>query len=303
MKDKKLEAETVREEILRSVRELKEISPLLHMIPSYVTAALCADAISAAGGRPLMAQAKEEMEEITGSADGLAVNMGQPSEEKFLSCRLALETAAKKGIPVMFDPVGAGASAYRREMMAELLSIPWSGVLKGNSSEIHTLLTGALAHDGVDSIGEFSHEQEAFRYLSREAARGRNLVIAETGKRDRILWLEDSMGNAPDSMRRLSLLHDSARPVVIVGTGCASGAILGALLAAEGKKAREKEEPRRISGRRMAVLAAAALSLMAFAEECQEEKGYGSHKAGLLDVLGMPEEEKFGVCLKRMLEI
>ena len=187
MKEKKLEAETVREEILRSVRELKEIRPLLHMIPSYVTAALCADAISAAGGRPLMAQAKEEMEEITGSADGLAVNMGQPSEEKFLSCRLALETAAKKGIPVMFDPVGAGASAYRREMMAELLSIPWSGVLKGNSSEIHTLLTGALAHDGVDSIGEFSHEQEAFRYLSREAARGRNLVIAETGKRDR-LW-------------------------------------------------------------------------------------------------------------------
>ena len=52
-----------------------------------------------------------------------------------------------------------------------------------------------------------------------------------------------------------------------------------------------------------AVLAAAALSLMAFAEECQEEKGYGSHKAGLLDVLGMPEEEKFGACLKRMLEI
>ena len=90
---------------------------------------------------------------------------------------------------------------------------------------------------------------------------------------------------------------------MIVGTGCASGAILGALLAAEGKKAREKEEPRRISGRRMAVLAAAALSLMAFAEECQEEKGYGSHKAGLLDVLGMPEEERFGVCLKRMLEI
>ena len=93
MKEKELEAETVREEILRSVRELKEIRPLLHMIPSYVTAALCADAISAAGGRPLMAQAKEEMEEITGSADGLAVNMGQPSEEKFLSCRLALETA------------------------------------------------------------------------------------------------------------------------------------------------------------------------------------------------------------------
>ena len=222
MKEKELEAETVREEILRSVRELKEIRPLLHMIPSYVTAALCADAISAAGGRPLMAQAKEEMEEITGSADGLAVNMGQPSEEKFLSCRLALETAAKKGIPVMFDPVGAGASAYRREMMAELLSIPWSGVLKGNSSEIHTLLTGALAHDGVDSIGEFSHEQEAFRYLSREAARGRNLVIAETGKRDRILWLEDSMGNAPELNRYPILIlggFGNRIPDVVIGLG------------------------------------------------------------------------------------
>ena len=66
---------------------VKDQAPLVHMIANYVTASFCADAMAAIGARPLMAQAPEEMEEITGSADGLAVNLGQPSEEKYLSGR------------------------------------------------------------------------------------------------------------------------------------------------------------------------------------------------------------------------
>ena len=65
---------------------VQDQAPLVHMIANYVTASFCADAMAAMGARPLMAQAPEEMEEITGSADGLAVNLGQPSEEKYLAC-------------------------------------------------------------------------------------------------------------------------------------------------------------------------------------------------------------------------
>ena len=57
---------------------VKDQAPLVHMIANYVTASFCADVMAAMGARPLMAQAPEEMEEITGSADGLAVNLGQP---------------------------------------------------------------------------------------------------------------------------------------------------------------------------------------------------------------------------------
>ncbi len=291
------------DEILEAARRVREIRPLLHMIPSYVTAALCADAISAAGGRPLMAQFREEMEEITGSADGLAVNMGQPSEEKAAACRAALKTAAKRGLPVMFDPVGAGASSYRRRMMADLAAIPWSGVIKGNSSELHTILTGLLSHDGVDSVGEFSHEAEEEQYLLKEEKRGRTLVAAETGKIDRILWREDGR------FYRILLSHPVERPVILVGTGCASGAVLGTLLAADWKQNAEDGAQENgnqtcvLQARRMAILSAAALGLMACSEEQQGQKGYGSHKTGLLDALSQMDETVFRGWLERNLNI
>ena len=125
---------------------VKDQAPLVHMIANYVTASFCADAMAAMGARPLMAQAPEEMEEITGSADGLAVNLGQPSEEKYLACERALQTAGNLGLPAVLDPVGAGASGYRKKASASLCAASWpgrawSGVLKGNSSEIHTVLT------------------------------------------------------------------------------------------------------------------------------------------------------------------
>lgn len=322
-----MDKKQVIDEILEAVRRVREIRPLLHMIPSYVTAALCADTISAAGGRPLMAQAKEEMEEITGSADGLAVNMGQPSEEKAAAYRAALKTAAKRGLPVMFDPVGAGASSYRRRMMTELAAIPWSGVIKGNSSELHTILTGLLSHDGVDSMGEFSHDTEEEQYLLKEERRGRTLVAAETGKTDRILWREEGR------FYRILLSHPAERPVILVGTGCASGAVLGTLLAADWKRKAEegwnaagtyqentgagKEGIRMaedgaqeneyktcaLQARRMAILSAAALGLMACSEELQGQKGYGSHKTGLLDALSQMDETVFRGWLERNLKI
>ena len=149
---------------------VKDQAPLVHMIANYVTASFCADAMAAMGARPLMAQAPEEMEEITGSADGLAVNLGQPSEEKYLACERALQTAGNLGIPAVLDPVGAGASGYRKKASASLCAASWpgrawSGVLKGNSSEIHTVLTGAAAHSGVDSVGTFSHLEEEAAFL------------------------------------------------------------------------------------------------------------------------------------------
>ena len=94
---------------------VKDQAPLVHMIANYVTASFCADVMAAMGARPLMAQAPEEMEEITGSADGLAVNLGQPSEEKYLACERALQTAGNLGLPAVLDPVGAGASGYRKK--------------------------------------------------------------------------------------------------------------------------------------------------------------------------------------------
>ena len=94
---------------------VKDQAPLVHMIANYVTASFCADVMAAMGARPLMAQAPEEMEEITGSADGLAVNLGQPSEEKYLACERALQTAGnlgRRGVRIPEKSVGQSVRGF-----------------------------------------------------------------------------------------------------------------------------------------------------------------------------------------------
>ena len=129
---------------------VKGQAPLVHMIGDYGTASFCAEAMAAMGARPLMAQAPEEMEEITGSADGLAVNLGQPSEEKYLACERALQTAGNLGRPAVLDPVGAGASALRTRTASDLLDKLAVSVVRGNMSEAKALAGGAAATRGVD---------------------------------------------------------------------------------------------------------------------------------------------------------
>lgn len=315
--------------ILEGCRTVRRLRPLVHMIPNYVTAGICADAIAAVGGRPLMASAPEEMAEITASADGLAVNMGQPSEEKYRASAAAMKTAAGLGIPVLFDPVGAGASQYRRNMAGHLTELPWSGVIKGNSSEIRTVLTGMISHEGVDSLEEFDNRSVSACFFRQMQEKNRSMVLVSTGVSDRILWQEKDTGN----ILEIILNHPAERPVVMVGTGCIAGALGGTLFAAAGmelkypdqnadvnlKSSVGKESMFLLDTARMAVLSAAAVALTAFAGDEAgsglsvgavdggDRRGwgaasYGTYQMRFLDCLSNLDEERFAGYLEWNLE-
>ncbi|MCI8510922.1 MAG: hypothetical protein HFE83_02865 [Lachnospiraceae bacterium] len=294
------ETEKRAETILAMLGAVRRERPLVHMIPNQVTAAFCADAIGAVGGRPLMAQAPEEMEEITGQAFGLAVNMGQPGREKEQACRLAMETAAGNGLYTVFDPVGAGASSYRLAMAKRLLAIPWAGVVKGNGAELHALFDGALSHTGVDSQGQYENEKAAGIFLKHVADAGRTLAAAETGETDRIFWFD----RGSRRMRRLLLEGKARREQTIVGTGCVAGAILGAILAAmraEGQRGKDggglgpqTDRTALPQEEQFALAAAGAVSLVSFCGERGPGKtGYGSGKTAFLDRLSRPDETAY----------
>ncbi len=254
-------------DILALIRQLPEKRPLVHMIPNGVSAAFCADAMAAAGARPVMADSAMEAEEITSHAGALAANLGQPSPEKEAALRISLETAASRGIPAVFDPVGAGASSYRQKISASLLQIPWSGILKGNASEFHTLLTGELSHQGVDSIGFSSGALLPASKAALLAAGSR--VLAVTGKQD-LICRDD---------RTLLLSHRGSTVRSLVGTGCAAGALCASFAALT---------------RDYFLAAAAALSLTSFAlwKASGEGNRYGSCKARFLDAIsGRSEQE------------
>lgn len=246
-------------QIIEVPKKIAGQHPLVHMIPNSVTAALCADGLSALGARPLMALAPDEMEEIPAYADAVVVNMGQPNREKLVSARLALKTAAAHHVPVVWDPVGAGASKFRKQEFMSLLSMEWKGIIKGNQSEIATLQSGRISHQGIDSIGEFD--------LHTRAIDGR--VWAVSGQEDLVFDEKDCF----------SLKHEGRKKLLLTGSGCLTGAVMGACHAVE-------KEPK--------TAALAAFFIMAYAgEEAAKCRGYGSQKRALLDALTQIEIQGF----------
>lgn len=114
-------------------------NPLIHNITNYVTINDCANILHACGASPIMAEAPEEAAEITAVCDGLNINIGTPNEYKKEAMMIAAVTANELNHPVILDPVGTGASSFRREITANLLDKIKFAVIRGNSSEMKTL--------------------------------------------------------------------------------------------------------------------------------------------------------------------
>mgnify|MGYP000760123170 CR=1 FL=1 len=130
---------------------VRQASPLVHCISNLVTANDCANVVLAAGASPIMADAPEEGREITALSRALCLSLGTPNPRKADAMFLAGRKAAELGLPVVFDPVGVGASAYRQEIARKLLQdIPLT-VLRCNASELQTLSGQSLVSRGVDA--------------------------------------------------------------------------------------------------------------------------------------------------------
>lgn len=133
-------------ECLENVRKR---NPLIHNITNYVTANDVANALLACGGSPIMAEAAEEVEEITAGCDGLNLNIGMLNPAKACAMELAGLRAQKEGHVILLDPVGVGASAFRRETVKRLLEKIKFTAIRGNISEIRAVaeLVGVLHSD------------------------------------------------------------------------------------------------------------------------------------------------------------
>ena len=125
--------------------------PLIHNITNYVTVNDCANMVLACGASPIMADDKDEVEEITTICTGLNINIGTLNARTIESMLLAGKKANELSHPVVLDPVGAGASALRTQTAFKLLEQVKFTVVRGNISEIKTLAVGAGTTKGVDA--------------------------------------------------------------------------------------------------------------------------------------------------------
>ena len=131
------------EEILQNVRLKK---PLTHCITNYITTNDCANIVLACGASPTMAEAEQEAAEIASQADGLDINIGNLNSHTVLAMHRAIAA-----IPVVLDPVGAGASTYRMETLRDFFAQYQFSVVRGNVSELLAVGGAASNTKGVDA--------------------------------------------------------------------------------------------------------------------------------------------------------
>ena len=199
--------------------ELRARRPLVHNITNYVVMNSTANALLALGASPVMAHAEEEVEEMAALAGALVLNIGTLSEHWIAAMFKAAHQAGQHQVPVLLDPVGAGATRLRTDTARRLLSETKLSVVRGNPSEILALAGGDFHGRGVDAL----HTVAQARAAGTEIARRFGLVVAITGPEDFIT----------DGRRVARVSNGHALMGRVTGTGCAATAIMGAFCAVE----------------------------------------------------------------------
>jgi hydroxyethylthiazole kinase len=244
---------------------LRERKPLVHQITNYVVMNETANATLSLGALPVMAHAREEVEEMVALAGALVLNIGTLSPHWVEAMLLAGKAANANEVPVVVDPVGAGATRYRTDTAKRILDAVDVAVLRGNQGEVATLVGVAAEVRGVESIGGIGDPAE----LARVAAGNLGLVASVTGVVDHV----------SDGDRVLAVANGHELLASVTGTGCMSSAITGCFLAAK------RDTP----------LEAAAEALAAFGvageDAAREARGPGSFHVGLYDALAALDPE------------
>ncbi len=238
--------------------KIKKQKPLVHQITNFVVMNDTANITMHIGALPVMAQAKEEMNEMTAIAGALVLNIGTLQADWVESMKLAGKRANDLNIPIILDPVGAGATSYRTRTSHELLQSLKISVLRGNSGEIGVLGGGGGEVKGVESIGSINNPESVAQALSEKYG----CVVAISGKRDII------------ADRRNIYYVDNGHELLttLTGTGCMATSVIGAFCAVE---------------KDYALAAACGLAVYGLASEfaARKAKGPGSFKVAFFDAV------------------
>lgn len=248
---------------------VREKHPLVHNITNYVTVNDVANILLACGGSPIMADDSGEVEDITSICQGLNINIGTLNKNTISSMFLAGKKANVLGHVVLLDPVGAGASGLRTKTANELVRDIKFTVIRGNISEIRTLMEGTGNTKGVDAdladaVTEENLDETIGKLKAFSEATGS--VIAVTGAIDLVA----------DSEKCYVIRNGKPEMGAITGTGCQLSGMMTAFLCANAEQPLEA--------------AAAAVCAMGIAgeigfEHLKEGEGNSTYRNRIIDAI------------------
>ena len=250
---------TISSDVLSAaITAVRTQSPLVHNITNYVVMNNSANALLAIGASPVMAHWVSEMEEMTAIAGALVLNIGT-LDDKWIDSMVAAGMAAlRRGIPIVLDPVGVGATSQRTEAAMKIIEHCRPTIIRGNASEIMALVDASVKSKGVDSSASSDDALESAKRLA-----------VDTGSVVVISGATDYITNGTEVYT-----VEGGNPIMttVTGMGCTSTAIIGAFAAVV-------EDPM--------VAATAAMAVMSLAGERAAEysRGNGSMQVNFLDEL------------------
>ena len=250
---------------------LRDQKPLIHNITNFVVMNFTANALLAFGASPVMAHAPEEVEEMVALAGALVLNIGTLTHPWVESMLKAGKKANELNIPIVLDPVGAGATTFRTSTAMKLTEALSINVIRGNASEVLSLAGGDSLTKGVDAVHGVDEAEEAAVALSRKLG----ATLAITGPVDLVT----------NGERVLRVFNGDKRMGYVTGTGCVATALIGAFLAVDGDSLEATATALAAYG--LAGEAAAAFS-----------KGPGSFHPALLDALFNLDSKKLSNKIK-----
>jgi hydroxyethylthiazole kinase len=208
----------------RILDEVRNKKPLVHNITNYVTVNDCANILLAIGASPIMADDIQEAADITKISSALVINIGTLNERTVESMITSGKKANELNIPVIFDPVGAGASELRNATTKKILDEVRISVLRGNMSEIKFIAGVHSVTKGVDaSEADIKAGNDEGISVAKNLANKLNCTVAITGVTDII----------SDGKRTAVLENGTKMLSNVTGTGCMTTSLIGAFCGAD----------------------------------------------------------------------
>ncbi len=205
------------ENVWADVARIRDQAPLVHNITNFVVMNTTANALLAIGASPVMAHAEDEVADMVGIAAALVINIGTLRGPWIAAMHTAAAAARDKGIPIVLDPVGVGATRYRTDTAKALIKTAAPSIIRGNASEIQALVDATTATKGVDATTSSDAAVDAGQAL--QAAVGS--VICISGATDYVIGdgSVTTVANGHAMMPR------------VTGLGCTATALCGAVAA------------------------------------------------------------------------
>lgn len=207
------------------IENVRKNVPLVHNITNYVTVNDVANILLACGGSPIMSDDTEDVEDITSICGGLNINIGTLNKNTIPSMFLAGKKANALGHVVLLDPVGAGAGRLRTETAKKLLDEIKFDAVRGNISEIKTLMAGSGKTKGVDADVADSVTDENLEDIIHKLKKFSKIIgsiIAVTGAIDLVC----------DDKKCYVIRNGRMEMSKITGTGCQLSGMMTAFLTA-----------------------------------------------------------------------